>query len=261
MKPLKNKSNKKIQLRPWVKKRFYDNVGSNWGYGDMSQAIEQFVKNKKQIKQTSGIEADTQLAMYLGIPLSQRHFKNAQFKESKYKPSNYDKNKKYYSLGYLDDDEKEELINSVRGFRKSNIDDGYVYDTTNIVGSDGQELYNGKQLNFGESKTSKILSSHNLGTHTISRGVDPKRGEYVSYYDSWDINPFKGYWGERNNNFITKILGFDKKENIDVLGTPVNFYDRVYLDDFYNVRQTPERSVYYGGYLPNVTVTPINKNL
>jgi hypothetical protein len=36
------------------------------------------------------------------------------------------------------------------------------------------------------------------------------------------------------------------------IGNPIEFYDRVYLNDYYGVDNTPPSGVYYGGYLPEV---------
>jgi len=75
-----------------------------------------------------------------------------------------------------------------------------------------------------------------LNDFTYSRGFDNK-GEYVSVYDKYDINPFG------KNKYGDKSFG---------LGKPFEFYDRLYLDDYYDI---PEK---YRGttYLPEIVVTP-----
>ena len=75
-----------------------------------------------------------------------------------------------------------------------------------------------------------------LNDFTYSRGFDNK-GEYVSVYDKYDINPFG------KNKYGDKSFG---------LGKPFEFYDRLYLDDYYGI---PEK---YRGttYLPEIIVTP-----
>ncbi len=50
-----------------------------------------------------------------------------------------------------------------------------------------------------------------------SRGFD-KTGEYVSYHDLWDLDPIN----------IGRDVSFG-------IGTPINFYDRIYLDDYYDI--------------------------
>lgn len=102
-------------------------------------------------------------------------------------------------------------------------------------------------LKLGESKNSDALNRF-LGAHAVGRAVDPKKGEYVSYGDLWDLAPFsKGFNGD-------ETLGF---------GTPVHIYDRKYLDDYYGVTQeyrNPEKGTYYGGYLPEIWVFPSKKD-
>ena len=241
-------------LQNAVKYRFYNTIGSRWGYGDIKQAINSFITNtnKSEVQgDQDDEESDLQLATYLGIPVNKRHYQK-ELNKSQYVPSKGNQSNIYYKLD-LDNRDKENLINESKGI---NYNFG-GYNTNQINNDEGQLIYDGTPLNYGESKSSKILSSHNLGTHTISRGFDSKKGEYVSYYDQWDINPYKGYWGERNNNIITKALGLNKKDNINFLGTPVHFYDRIYLDDYYSV---PEE--YRGSqFLPEIKVTPENKSI
>lgn len=102
--------------------------------------------------------------------------------------------------------------------------------------------------------------------------------------DLWDINPFAGkYKGalgiapsipwyqigvdkdRRKMTFNKRWLHLPEPElkklqnpNLDLsfgIGNPTHYYDRIYLDDFYNV---PEQ---YRGttYLPEITVIPSNK--
>lgn len=83
-----------------------------------------------------------------------------------------------------------------------------------------------------------------MGTFTLTKGRDD-RGDYISYYDKWDVSPFRGYGAKHDEG-----LG---------IGKPVELYDRLYLDDYYNNPQSPadywSKGDYYGGYLPEVIVT------
>ena len=83
-----------------------------------------------------------------------------------------------------------------------------------------------------------------MGTFTLTKGRDDK-GDYISYYDKWDVSPFRGYGAKHDES-----LG---------IGKPVELYDRLYLDDYYNNLQSPadywSKDDYYGGYLPEVIVT------
>lgn len=97
------------------------------------------------------------------------------------------------------------------------------------------------ELTLGKSKNSNVLQRF-IGPHAIGRGIDPKRGEYVSYGDLWDLAPF------------SKGSGKDETKGF---GTPVHIYDRMYLDDWYEIpkdKRNPEKGTYYGGYLPEIYV-------
>ena len=59
-----------------------------------------------------------------------------------------------------------------------------------------------------------------LGNFTLNQGEDEK-GKYISYYDKWDLSPFKGDgdWKEKLSNFGQEyILGVD----------PTSIYNRMY---------------------------------
>lgn len=95
-------------------------------------------------------------------------------------------------------------------------------------------------IKLGQNKNTREGLGHLLGTYTLGRGIDPQRGEYVSYYDKWDLAPINKY-------------GEDETGGI---GKPIEIYDRIYLDDYYNVPTEPFEGAYYGGYLPEVTIVP-----
>lgn len=60
-----------------------------------------------------------------------------------------------------------------------------------------------------------------LGNYTMSLGEDEK-GKYVSYYDKWDLSPYKGK---------SKTLDFISSVGQDLIGVnPAEVYGRVYYD-------------------------------
>lgn len=220
-----------------IKNRFYNTIDPRMGY-DVKAALTNFLKNNP--KQERDKESDLQLATYLGIPVKDRYYKE-ELKQSKYSPTKGNENNIYYTVD-LSEDDKRELIENAQGF-----DFGKYY-PIKLYNDDKQLLYDGTPLKIGQSKLS-MRGYNNLGQFTLSRGYDDK-GEYISYYDKWDLNPFKGYYGERNNNFLTKLFGVNKKGNLlDFLGKPIHFYDRIYLDDYYGLK-TPTHST----YLPEITI-------
>ena len=97
-------------------------------------------------------------------------------------------------------------------------------------------------LKLGESR---ITSTLPFGYNTVSRGFD-NNGEYISYYDEWDLSPFNNKDGHNSN----------KKDNSFGIGKPVYLYNRLYLDDYYGVPEEYRGST----YLPEVEVLPNDEN-
>ena len=169
-------------------------------------------------------------ATYLGIPKEKRRY-NSQLEKSEYKPTKSPEYNKYYKLPLLEDTKKDLIQQS-------------------------------RKLKFGENEVNDILFGYNMGYSTIGRGLDYNKGEYVSYADTWDINPLHGAFA--NNNYkdipiINKLFYNKGKDIFRGITNPIPFYDRIYLDDYYNVNSAPKNGDYYGGYLPEITVTN-NKN-
>lgn len=127
-------------------------------------------------------------------------------------------------------------------------------------------------------KRKAIKMNSILGNYTTGLGRDAK-GDYIFYSDSklnsdgtpniktgWDINPYsnpadteetteeRGQYGQDKKDLSYKIgkALFGNKEDISMgIGTPVPIYDKVYLDDIYNIPEK-ERGGYY---LPEITIT------
>lgn len=155
-------------------------------------------------------------ATYLQIPENQRHHGKVvdryKLQKSQYSPTQGNEGNQYYSIP-LGSMYEGLLIQKAKNSRKE------------------------PPLQFGESRVSNALS-HFVGPHTISRGIDPQKGEYISYYDKWDIS------GQGHND----------GDNMGNIGKPVNIYGRVYLDNYYGINSRPNKDEYYGGYLPEVIV-------
>lgn len=219
---------------------------------------------------------DDIFATYLGIPEKDRHksFRDrlAKVSESEYHPTKGMEDNKYYRISITDED-KDELVHS------------------------------GLKTPIGESRVSSSLG-HYFGDHTVSHGLD-KNGEYISYYDNWDINPLYGRHSvnkEKNvhigylptisktdlrydgETFLEGLLNGDIKfyrSNTPIhfnlpnpfvsqkgdtgdmslgIGKPVNFYDRLYLDDYYGVDSRPQNpDEFYGGYIIPTIITAIKE--
>lgn len=237
-----------------IKMRLYDNIDPVTYKYPVSR-VKNAVKYNNKEDQAADYNSSRDLlwAEYLGIPAENRHityaskFNNNKLIESKYKPSINRQGSKYYVTPQMYGDEDvyiPELIADSNGqrvwdspFSKRSLKAKIPRWEQNSLDKDRN-----RHLDFGESKLSTVLGG-SLGTHTISKGVDPNRGQYVSYYDRWDLTPISGI----NEDQFTK------------LGTPVNIYDRIYLDDYYGVDSSARPGTYYGGYLPEVTIKPRKK--
>lgn len=65
----------------------------------------------------------------------------------------------------------------------------------------------------------------NLGNYTVSRGKD-KKGEYISIYDKWDLDPVENFIGKTGTKLVKDII-----PSLNNLANPFEIYDRVYLKD------------------------------
>lgn len=229
-----------------IRNRLYRNL-MPVGYNNPIERVHKaVVENKPDDATIKGRQyrspRDVIFATYLNIPTNLRRDTAYQkvLSRSKYKPTKGDPDKIYYELPGISDNEMRGLLKDVYGLRYLAQDEnGHYYSRDR---SDGN-----RQLNFGENKVSHVL--HDLGDHTLGRGIDPQKGEYLSYYDMWDIAPF----GINTRNVPDQSRG---------IGNPIEFYDRIYLDDHYGVDSSVRgypKGTYYGGWLPEVIIKPRQK--
>lgn len=153
--------------------------------------------------------------MYFGVPL-----KDGFLYKSNYKPTiSKDKDAVYYGIkdpSFIYD--LIELYNNPGGFVKpyTGVIHGYDSKGKNKYIGQGEfisfdlerELANRRKVKLG--RTPHTLGPGALGDFTVSRGKDEK-GEYLSYYDLWDVNPKRSHKAEER--------GFAK---------PYEIYDRIY---------------------------------
>lgn len=222
-----------------LRKNAYDNVSPN-RYTDFQRrfALGAVLNRDVDSLQASGYDKDRddQFAQYLRIPQDQRH--RFAGRRSLQPPKYFPINKEDIPIFrmQLTDEEQQALIKDVKN----------------------------KDLQFGQERTSNVLDRL-FGDHTVGRGVNEKRGEYVSYYDRYDINPFQGADTQKSVTGFSFIDALLRKYNGDygkILGAqPFGIYDRMYLDDYYGVDSSADPGDYYGGYLPEVIITPTKHTL
>lgn len=230
-----------------VRYRLYRNI-SPYGYIEARNRIKSALDNKLPKLETFNYEhgksnftpeRDDIFATYLQIPKEKRrNFIEHEVSESEYKPTNSKDNIKYHKikLGWYD---KRHLVNAaIQNY--DDISDYSIkkgYNLGLFVNKSKLKDEKKSPLKIGENRVSRILATY-FGDHTIGRGIDPNKGDYVSYYDLWDLAPISGN-------------GKDESRGI---GKPIEFYDRIYLDDYFNVDTKPKKGDYYGGYLPQVDI-------
>lgn len=211
-----------------VRRRLYDNVFPYAYDNAANRAFSAIFKNKpdeseqfsKVFYQGNQALLDDLWGTYLQIPNGQRHQKRV-LTRSKYKPSISNKEDGLYYSAPLDKQELQYIVDS-----------GVLH---------------------GRDKDAPKLLNPDFGHYTVSRGYDDK-GDYVSYYDSWDLNPFRGITSI-SNKYANK-LGLNKIEDLSFgIGKPVELYDRIYLDDYYGVGKKDRGGI----YLPEVIIQGGNK--
>lgn len=215
----------------FIRKRLYNNV-LPWGYNDIPQrAYNAIVKNKKEVDETRDKALRDDLwATYLQIPKKERHnIKGGKvtLEKANYSPKGVNPNKEVYKFKDLLDVTKFGLLNYA----------GIIPYSINF--NSGEYLPIGKNRVVYPKDLGAFTELEGLGQFTVGRGYD-KKGDYVSYYDSWDL-------GETNKNpYRDATFG---------IGRPFNVYDRIYLDDYFGVPNEHKGGI----YLPEVLVTGTRK--
>lgn len=165
---------------------------------EASQKHIDYFQNKGTINNDSNygsrsVEEEDGLKMFLGLPTSGKTYEI-----SKNKPSiSKDSNATYYK--YKNRKLDEVVLNAGKNL---NVGDKVVAVEDNDVSE--------KLFSQMTDETSGAIS--NLGHFTISKGKDDK-GEYVSYYDKYDLNP-KGL-----------------TNNVNLIGKPFEVYNKIYLNE------------------------------
>ena len=110
----------------------------------------------------------------------------------------------------------------------------YVIDMYNMNGKVGG--------NFNRKGFTEAMNPY-IRNFQISSGYDPKRGEYAAIYDTWDYNILASTSGDKNSkpgDNLGKIIG----------GKPFDIYDRIYLDDYYQIPEEKRGAT----YIPEIRV-------
>lgn len=198
------------------------NFLNNFNLEESIQAIKDNSKYKYMAERLEPFLLEDLKDLYLGMPQ-----RNNTFELSKYKPSNATESN-YYHSPVMENTLAPHFISALNDIKTGNIKpssdkfgSGQYFDIQSITPS-------------GNAVT--ILPG--LGHATLGNGYD--NGEYISYYDKWNVGNFTP-----NTDFI-----LDKFYDVP------NIYGRIYLDDYYNVPEEKRGAT----FLPEITVSPQYKD-
>ena len=206
-------------VAPLVRRNLYDNL-TPVGYSSIPTIVKAAIGIPSSFNARAGIpERDDLWAEYLGIPKEKRHKlkRKVTISPSMYKPTKGKPNPRTFRIDNLSDKDKKQLIDYTK------------------------EIYIGdnKLINYNINDT-----FDGLGRFTVGKGHDSK-GTYISYYDNWNLSPF----GNK------EVGGGGAEDESFGIGNPFDVYDRIYLDDYYNVPKE-----YRGAYfIPEIEVVANKK--
>jgi len=138
------------------------------------------------------------------------------------------KDAEWYKVPKLEKDLKQKIgnhLNSCSSYQEFKVRFLQLINEGIIPGNAGIDTTNSKAT----------VSIQPLGNATLAAGFEGDKF-FISYYDSWDINPFKGgnaidpySLGKIPGDIITK-LGIDKMEDISLgVNKPIKVYGRIYF--------------------------------
>ena len=192
---------------------------------------------------------------FLQILMGQNQKHNSVIK-SKYKPSDSkDKDTVYYTSPYTEQHIKNWLAGEGNIFKVLD-DENPMFPAEPAEGIDagkGDQKPWIVDLNpdFAGRQVVGLDGPGTLANFTLDRGVDKEGREYVSYYDTWDLDPF-------DNNTLNKI---SKSVQSSVGINVPEIYGRIYLDEIENTssEESPSSKKYQTGtnvFTPTLTFPP-----
>lgn len=253
-----------------LKNNFYNNF-SPWGY-DILEARNALQDTSKQgtpvgADEKESMARDFLFAEYLGIPQEKRKIPeaNSLYEESSVVPSmGGNEATKYIRFSNPKDREtavklyNELMSNVVKTPGQKKVKPGRDYQTAfnnstyRITPGKSGKNYSVMRTSFYDFEEDPYSAA--LGQFTLGSDIDPNKGQYISVYDRWDLNPFSnGSTYPLPRKLINTIAPLGDASG--GLGNPVNYYDRIYLDDYYGASSKPEEGTYYGGWLPEVEIS------
>ena len=159
---------------------------------DIPRALGEFVRGNQRDLDAIEPVRNEEWARYLGVPYNGK----SNFEPSPYRPV---KGKTYKDVVRFKDESKV-------------LSDDVIRDLIE------------RQKTTGKNTLLVTGDGGGMGSYTLSLGED-ENGKYASYYDDWDINPFKGVSASVN------IPGVSNIEDIVPSSNPFTIYGRRYYKD------------------------------
>lgn len=170
---------------------------------NIPKATKEFISGKERDLNAVEPVRNEEWARYLGVPYEGE----SNFEPSPYRPT------------------KGQTYDTVLRFK----------DESQIVSDDVLNQMLDRQKKTGKNSFLVTGNGGGLGSYTLSLGEDEK-GKYISYYDDWNINPFKGV------NSKTKIPIISDVEDVVPGSHPFTVYGRRYYE-----KSAPKKQRAYGG--------------
>lgn len=245
-----------------IKRNFYNN-NDPFGYEVISaiNSVKDNSKNNDTIEPVDPsllVNRDYLFAEYLGIPMNERKYPEAaeNFQQSQYVPTLGGNNNERY-IRFSSNEDRNKIVDIyndlISGIKRKRLRSGKYYSTkyngNNYEVIPGKSKSNYVVTRMADFNTNEDPYSSTLGDYTIGTGVDPEKGQYISVYDRWDLNPFYILSAYPILPRKYKSIMSNLSDASGGFGTPINFYDRIYFDDYYGVNSKPEKDSYYGGYI------------
>jgi hypothetical protein len=225
------------------------------GYGDLEQTLDRLERYQKNLGRNpnetlwySAEESSTgkpihynlpkrddAFSMYLGMPQ-----KNNSFGISEYQPVDSKENKYYFKPNYLDENLKNALVSDYFNKKVNNKDSKVIMNERNSFFRQKRDSLQKAGIPWEDPINAEWYADNPLGDFKVSEGKDEK-GQYLSIYDVWDLNPFKVGKGSSTNPAASALKAFAKLRGIDAdndseiseifgAGKPFEIYDRIYYD-------------------------------
>lgn len=215
---------------PRVSESIFHNINP-FGYSGHDDEIKQAVSDmlfRKDIPAENkwgimGKERLDSFSLYLGLP--QKH---GTFRVSNYSPERSKEDVTYFSMPKYTEgiSNPESIKNAVEALIQAKQDKS-TYKNGVGLSTEPDKF----KIEVKKAKDKGIIdydeSANVMGNYKVSLGKD-KKGNYISYYDKWDLNPTENTPSSDPNYLtaLTRAAGLGVK----MIGHPFEIYDRIYYD-------------------------------